>query len=136
MEVLLGLAVRVLLGLAIGVLLGVVGAEEVGALVVGALEVGALVVGASVGEKLEKQMMKPPSLTEPSVDHCSCVPAGVTLRFSMALNALVPVTVPEQYSLGSQSQSSLPGQMPGAYPEAESSDGIKIFIQSQLLSTS
>ena len=56
------------------------GALEEGALVLGALEVGALVVEASVGENLEKQMIKPSILTLKLVDHSSCVPVGVALR--------------------------------------------------------
>ena len=111
------------------------GALEEGALVVGALEVGALVVEASVGENLEKQMMKPSILTLKSVDHSSCVPAGVALRLSMALNVLVPVSVSTHSSLGAQLHSGLPGQMPESNPEEESSDGNKMFIQSQQLST-
>ena len=115
------------------------GSFEVGVLMVkpqwGKKEVGALVMGASVGDKLEKQMMKPPLLMLKSVDHCSCVPAGVALRFSMALNALMPVMVPTHSSLGAQLHSGLPGQIPESNPEEESSDGNKILIQSKWLST-
>ena len=75
-------------------------------------------VGASVYvilEELKKQMMKPPLLTEESVDHSSCVPVGMALRFAMALNAQMPDSVPPQLPLGAQSHCGQPGQMPGAY---------------------
>jgi hypothetical protein len=90
-------------------------------------------VGASVYgilEELEKQMMKPPSLPIESVDHSSCVPVGVALRFAMALNARLPDSVPKHHSLGAQSHCGRPGQMPEANPEVESSDGKRIFIRS------
>ena len=41
-----------------------------------------------------KQMMKPPRTTIELVDHSSRVPAGVALRFAIALNAAKPDVVP------------------------------------------
>ena len=41
-------------------------------------------------------MMKPPRTTDESVDHSSRVPAGVALRFAIALNAAKPDVVPLQ----------------------------------------
>jgi hypothetical protein len=72
-----------------------------------------------------KQMMKPPAFTEESVDQVSRVPAGATLMLAMALKAGVPDRVPGQKPPGTQlaqlvpGAPGAPGQMAGAYPEAE-----------------
>ena len=70
-------------------------------------------------------MMKPPRMSEVSVDQVSRVPAAAVLILSMALKAAVPVSVPEQREPGTQlaqlvpGAPGAPGQMAGEYPEAE-----------------
>ena len=72
-------------------------------------------------------MMKPPAFTEGSDDQVSRVPAGAALMLAMALKAAVPVWVPEHKAPGAQlaqlgpGAPGIPGQMPGAYPEAVTS---------------
>ena len=84
------------------------------------------------GRNAPKQMMKPPRTTDESVDHSSRVPAGVALRFAMALNAATPdVVPPHDPPRAHEAQLGWPGQIPGAYPEAEFADGYEILIQSQ-----
>jgi len=69
-------------------------------------------------------MMKPPLFKEESVDQVSRVPAGAALMLGMALKAAVPVWVPGQEPPTQLAQlgpgaPGAPGQMAGAYPEAE-----------------
>ena len=70
-------------------------------------------------------MMKPPPPTEESDDQVSRVPAGATLMLAMALKAESPDWVPVQKAPGMQlaqlgpGAPGAPGQMAGAYPEAE-----------------
>ena len=78
-----------------------------------------------------KQMMKPPYATDQSVDHSSRVPADAFPRFAMALNAATPdVVPPHDPPRAHEAQLGWPGQIPGAYPEAEFADGYEILIQS------
>ena len=88
--------------------------------------------GGGGGTCAPKQMMKPPPTTDESVDHCSCVPADAFPRFAMALNAATPdVVPPHDPPRAHEAQLGWPGQIPGAYPEAEFADGYEILIQSQ-----
>ena len=70
-------------------------------------------------------MMKPPAFTEVSVVQVSRVPAGAALMLAMALKAEIPDWVPEQLPPWRQlaqlvpGAPGAPGQMAGAYPEAE-----------------
>ena len=70
-------------------------------------------------------MMKPPPEPVVSVDQVSRVPAGAALMLAMALKAEVPDMAPGQYPFRAQfaqlvpGAPGAPGQMPGAYPEAE-----------------
>ena len=72
-----------------------------------------------------KQMMKPPRVVEESDDQVIRVPAGAALMLAMMLKAAVPDMVPGQYPPGAQvaqlasGAPGAPGQMAGAYPEAE-----------------
>ena len=84
------------------------------------------------GRNAPKQMMKPPRTTDESVDHSSRVPADAFPRFAMALNAATPdVVPPHDPPRAHEAQLGWPGQIPGAYPEAEFADGYEILIQSQ-----
>jgi hypothetical protein len=72
-----------------------------------------------------KQMMKPPRTPEAPDDQVSRVPAGAALMLGMALKAAGPDRVPRQKPPGTQlaqlvsGAPGAPGQMAGAYPEAE-----------------
>ena len=82
-------------------------------------------------------MMKPPRTRPPSVDHSRRVPADAFLKLDMALNAATPdVVPPHDPPRAHEAQLGWPGQIPGAYPEAEFADGYEILIQSYELSTS
>ena len=69
--------------------------------------------------------MKPPRMPVVSDDQVSRVPAGAALMLAMELKAAVPDKVPEQMPPGTQlaqlvsGAPGAPGQMAGAYPEAE-----------------